>query len=303
MLVQSPHVVAQFTFTELFFQPTMDDIKHTWDADGIPTFYPTMKQFVNFKDFITAIDSIGSKAGLAKIIPPNEWISSQPNMTPYLKGQVIENSITQTIESRGNGMYTTTNFESRKVYSVQEWFDYSLTDSMKPPTFDLYGKIVRDRKRKFSEDEEKSVKLNVKVAEENDVNNALHKAKNSRKPQKKTVNKEFSTKITASSRSNLSPCSNIELFDSIIRTSGLRSNLSFGTPLEVIEPKPKPNRKKPDFNLSFDPYSINARYSAEYIECLEKAYWKNTIFQSPAYGADILGSLFEKSKSGGYMIF
>ncbi|KAL3898940.1 MAG: hypothetical protein SGCHY_002398, partial [Lobulomycetales sp.] len=37
----------------------------------------------------------------------------------------------------------------------------------------------------------------------------------------------------------------------------------------------------------------------EYTEKLENFYWKNLTYESPSYGADMVGSLFERSKSGG----
>ena len=51
--------------------------------------------------------------------------------------------------------------------------------------------------------------------------------------------------------------------------------------------------------ISFDPHKIGLGFTPEYCTALEKVYWKQITYNSPSYGADLLGSVFEKSDSGG----
>lgn len=46
---------------------------HYWDDGKIPVFKPTMEQFKSFKKFVSKIDKYGMKAGIVKVIPPQEW--------------------------------------------------------------------------------------------------------------------------------------------------------------------------------------------------------------------------------------
>lgn len=49
---------------------------HYWDGENggrIPVFKPTMDQFRDFKKFVDKIDKYGMKAGIVKVVPPQEW--------------------------------------------------------------------------------------------------------------------------------------------------------------------------------------------------------------------------------------
>jgi hypothetical protein len=76
---QPPTLVAQSIpendrLTE--FNENENDIEpdHFFEKDGVPVFMPTMDQFKDFYSFVKKIEKYGQKAGLAKIIPPKEWL-------------------------------------------------------------------------------------------------------------------------------------------------------------------------------------------------------------------------------------
>lgn len=58
-----------------------------WGGEGgtVPIFKPTMDQFRSFPDFIKKIDHYGMRAGIVKVIPPQEWL----DMLPELDDKVI----------------------------------------------------------------------------------------------------------------------------------------------------------------------------------------------------------------------
>ena len=55
---------------------------HYWGGcDGtIPVFKPTMEQFRSFPEFIKKIDRYGMKTGIVKVIPPQEWLDTLPEL-------------------------------------------------------------------------------------------------------------------------------------------------------------------------------------------------------------------------------
>ena len=63
-------------------QPVGPPEDHNWsysgsssDTDPIMVFRPTWEEFKDFKSYLDKIESLGChKGGLAKIIPPSEWV-------------------------------------------------------------------------------------------------------------------------------------------------------------------------------------------------------------------------------------
>lgn len=53
-----------------------------WGGEGgtVPIFKPSMAQFRSFPDFIKKIDHYGMRAGIVKVIPPQEWLDSLPDL-------------------------------------------------------------------------------------------------------------------------------------------------------------------------------------------------------------------------------
>lgn len=60
--------------------PILPDSYWGGEAGTVPIFKPTMEQFRSFPDFIKKIDHYGMKAGIVKVIPPQEWLDSLPEL-------------------------------------------------------------------------------------------------------------------------------------------------------------------------------------------------------------------------------
>jgi hypothetical protein len=99
----------------------MEDILHVdyFTDGGVPIFRPTMDQFRDFKQFVTRIEPYGQMAGIVKIIPPQEWVDSLPDITENLQKVRIKNPITQNIMGGGlpSGSYRQLNMETRRTFS------------------------------------------------------------------------------------------------------------------------------------------------------------------------------------------
>ncbi|KAF9583734.1 hypothetical protein BGW38_008711 [Lunasporangiospora selenospora] len=106
---------------------------HYYDNGGIPVFRPTMAQFKDFSTFVESIASYGHKAGLVKVIPPKEWTESLPDLSQRLASVKIKTPIIQHIRGT-KGIYTQTNIESRKSYSVSEFKALSQDSDHRPPS-------------------------------------------------------------------------------------------------------------------------------------------------------------------------
>jgi jumonji domain-containing protein 2 len=81
---------------------------------NVPVFRPTMEEFKNFSSYIDYIESQGAhKIGLAKIIPPDEWI---PRKNGYsdLGDFKIKTPISQHVEGK-EGIYTQYNIQQRSM--------------------------------------------------------------------------------------------------------------------------------------------------------------------------------------------
>ncbi|KAG0304637.1 hypothetical protein BGZ98_005258 [Dissophora globulifera] len=116
---------------------TLIDIKpdHYYDnvGSGIPVFRPTMEQFKDFPTFVESIVSYGREAGLVKIIPPKEWSAALPDLSERLASVKIKTPIIQHVRGT-KGIYTQTNIESRKSYTVSEFKALSLDSNHRPPS-------------------------------------------------------------------------------------------------------------------------------------------------------------------------
>lgn len=82
--------------------------------NNVPVFRPTFEEFKDFNKYVEYIESQGAhKIGLAKIIPPKEWI---PRKNGYddLADFKIKTPISQRVEGK-EGIYTQYNIQQRSM--------------------------------------------------------------------------------------------------------------------------------------------------------------------------------------------
>jgi jumonji domain-containing protein 2 len=82
----------------------------------VPIFYPTYDEFQNFSSYISKIESCGAhKIGLAKIIPPKEWIARKTGYKQKLmEDTIVENPIKQEVHGK-DGLYSVYNIQQRSI--------------------------------------------------------------------------------------------------------------------------------------------------------------------------------------------
>ncbi|KAI7872159.1 JmjC domain, hydroxylase-domain-containing protein [Spinellus fusiger] len=80
-----------------------------------------MDQFKDFKRFMESIDSHGKQAGIVKVIPPKEWKNALPDISSGLEHVRVHHPIIQHIIG-SQGVYTQTNIEKRRPYTLNQWY-------------------------------------------------------------------------------------------------------------------------------------------------------------------------------------
>ena len=110
-------------------------------SDQVPVFRPTMAEFRDFSKYIEYIESQGAhKIGLARIVPPKEWI---PRRSGYqdLYSFRIKTPIVQQIEGR-EGVYTQYNIQHKSM-TVGEFETLANSKKYAPPPHSNYEELER----------------------------------------------------------------------------------------------------------------------------------------------------------------
>ncbi|KAI8142351.1 JmjC domain, hydroxylase-domain-containing protein [Fennellomyces sp. T-0311] len=216
------------------------------EASGgaIPVFRPTMDEFKDFKTFMEAIDPYGRHSGIVKVIPPKEWKDKLPDTSRCLERVRVRNPIIQHIMG-SRGMYTQTNVEKRRPYTVAQWHTLCEQEAHRPP------EVGGDRTARPVTPSRKRYKVGTEVQQQ--------------PPSANTRSKSATESASKNKRQILS--------DEIALA---QSDASVPLPRDLHCPDPD-------------------KYSVEYCKELERNYWRNLTFTQPMYGADMAGTLFDKS--------
>ncbi|KAJ7726252.1 JmjC-domain-containing protein [Mycena maculata] len=265
-----------------YLSPDDDPLAHR----GIPVFAPTMAEFADFEAYMEAIEPWGRHSGIVKVIPPKEWSSSLPDVTPQLANVKIKSPIEQFMRGRG-GLFRQENVEKRKLMSVREWAELCAKDEFRAPGKDQVGvhnsagampALRRRRKTKTKEEEAKDEEK--MKAEQQDT--AMASPPNSASPDPEDATDSKDT--PADDR------------DTKEEEKDTKADAKRNRRTERVE-------KDATFLQSFTPHTdwlppatTPADYTPEFCQKLERAFWRNCGLGKPAwYGADTMGSLFERT--------
>ncbi|KAJ3176163.1 Lysine-specific demethylase 4B [Irineochytrium annulatum] len=268
-----------------------------FEENGVPVFTPTMEEFADFYAYVSSIDPVAKSAGLAKIIPPKEWTDRLSDVTPLLEKIQIKKAITQDITG-GNlpaGTYRQLNVETRRVFSVQAWHDFAESSQHRPPTFDNEGRVTQSHSPAAPK---KKVKRKDDVDREGSIENKppdTHAA---------VVNDHVAyvdADGNVGETTNGVPVADGKVVENMA-TDGAHVNGNG----DVNGAKPPPRKRKRTAwegePITFDVTKLSSGYSLEYCRELERFYWRNVTYAAPLYGADLLGSLFDKSKPNAWNV-
>lgn len=110
-------------------------------SNQIPVFRPTFDQFKDFRSYISYIESRGAhKIGLAKIIPPVEWVPRK-NGYKNLDNFKIKTPISQRVEGK-EGIYTQYNIQTKPM-SLREFEKLANSKNHQTPIHNNYAELER----------------------------------------------------------------------------------------------------------------------------------------------------------------
>ncbi|OZJ03610.1 hypothetical protein BZG36_03686, partial [Bifiguratus adelaidae] len=305
------------------------------NGGGIPVFCPTMDQFKDFIGFVEAINEYGMASGIVKIIPPAEWRATLPDLSDKLGSVKVKKPIVQHILGC-QGIYTQTNVEKRRFYSLQQWHDICEHSDHRPP-----GKKEPKAQSPPAKRRKKNVKADLIGTETPSLDTKAS-------PKMEHSDPEISTKRDQTSSVGLKVISAngpVSILNPVSPTGSLpnaNASQSAHTPFSpTYGSLPTPpreevlhatNSSQPDIKseaenstseeaataeISEEPDSKMAneadtddvapinfnyhceddeKYTVEYCKDVERYYWRNLTFNQPMYGADMCGTLFGDDK-------
>ncbi|MCJ1395849.1 hypothetical protein MMC18_008735 [Xylographa bjoerkii] len=278
---------------------------HYYEGGKIPVFKPTMEQFRSFKTFVQKIDKYGMKSGIVKVIPPQEWRDSLPQLDERIKTIKVKNPITQEFHGT-HGTYTQANIEKQRSYNLPQWKALSEESNHQPPARrgerrrnqekvtrggnapktakKAQGTIPDGRKRGPGRPRVRPLPTTVHKHEEEGDEETDFKAQVPPTPTSPSVQSMKIKKENMSEDRDISPS----------KPKGR-------------QPKSVSSRRKHNSRDQTDVFDEEAfkdfdyrvdnqdEWTPERCQELETAYWKSLTFNNPMYGADMPGSLFDDS--------
>jgi len=107
------------------------------------TFYPTMDELANFADYVAFMESQGAhKAGIARIVPPKEWIARKAGYDPSEIDIVIKNPVKQNItKTTVRGAFTTFADRSIPPFTLPEYLRLATSPKYLTPSHSSYEEL------------------------------------------------------------------------------------------------------------------------------------------------------------------
>ncbi|PVV01516.1 hypothetical protein BB560_004064 [Smittium megazygosporum] len=294
-----------------------------YPGSKIPIFLPDEDQFKDFSSFIEAIKPLGSSAGLAKVIPPAPWRKELEAKISARNPPSNSNTLPETLQvtpesSPGCTDATHSSLESlSNVKEAQRLQTPSIAIFRNDdfPSFRPITQMFNSRKGVYHQFNVEYHKKRMPVSEffynSEQPGNCIPESKPAESPLKTPrlkqdklpgnsssspkAHKNQPTKLNIKKRLLSDPSNGI----SVNYTTGV-INLINQSESSDISSSPKKNsflNEHPIVNyLMFNGLKNSNsgidRETFEFYNEVERKYWKNLLFKSPMYGADVPGSLF-----------
>ncbi|KAH8827175.1 JmjC-domain-containing protein [Flagelloscypha sp. PMI_526] len=225
---------------------------------GIPVFKPSMAEFADFEQYMLKIEPWGMVSGIVKVIPPQEWRNSLPNIKPALAEVRIKSPIEQNMIG-SKGLFRQENIERRKEMTVREWVALCNKDDFRAPA---------------PEELKRGGQRHAKPTRAS--RNATKVAKSRDSPAKVVTTEEDAEDAAPSPPAKASQPKR--------RPNAAERHKLESDFMDSFDPH---SDWLPTHTASED-------YNLEFCKELERSYWRsNGIAKPPWYGADTQGSLFD----------
>ncbi|GAA6010537.1 hypothetical protein JCM11491_006986 [Sporobolomyces phaffii] len=261
---------------------------------GVPVFEPTMQDFEQnggFYGYVKRIEKYGLRSGIVKVIPPKEWSESLPSVAPPLRDIRLKEPIEQHMMG-SQGLYRVTNVAKSRIWNPAQWKESAELDKYDAP--DLLGE------QKKGDRSERSTK-STSAATQGRKNKAASKKDKEREADGEFDADEEDEDGDSPKKGRRTPA----------KKAGRPRKESNATEGETLEPPAKKKRltglQKAEpteeewqaFSSKFEelPHGMKRDdYTVEMMRDFERRYWRTLTFgESPMYGADMAGSLFNDS--------
>ncbi|KAK3361055.1 hypothetical protein B0T24DRAFT_671693 [Lasiosphaeria ovina] len=277
----------------------------------VPVFRPTMKQFEDFKRFMEKVDHYGMKSGIVKIIPPQEWKDSLPELHDLVKQVRVREPIKQDIMG-SNGTYRQVNFLHQRSYNLPQWRQLCDQSEHQPP--------ARRGERRANAEKHKPVTRSRAPAASSAKQGPTPKKRKGR--QTRGSARAAKEEVVDPEERPITPVSPApekqEVVESVEQDPGVKDECEDDEDDEPVVRRmgfarqSKPKTQSTSARRKYSRREGSARidesafenwdyrmdvsdYTPERCEELERIYWKTLTYASPLYGADLPGTMFDES--------
>ncbi|KAJ0125257.1 hypothetical protein J7T55_006602 [Diaporthe amygdali] len=293
----------------------------------VPVFRPTMDQFKDFKKFMRAVDSYGMKSGIIKIIPPEEWKDSLPDISELVKTVRVREPIKQDIMG-SNGTYRQVNILHQRSYNLPQWRQLCDQSEHQPP--------ARRGERRANADKPKPATRSRAAATTNKSSTPAASSPARRtgggrgrrgrgrggargKGKKSTAQEDTDIEDRPMTPESPRPADDEKKGDAVVESieqdpgvkveeedcedeAPRRMGFSRQAKPKVQSTSARRKYSKREGSAMIDEeafkdwdYNMDiSDYTPERCEELERTYWKTLTYATPLYGADLMGTLFHE---------
>ncbi|KAF2754489.1 hypothetical protein EJ05DRAFT_143234 [Pseudovirgaria hyperparasitica] len=268
-----------------------------------------MAQFRSFPKFIDKVNKYGMKSGIAKVIPPQEWTGSLPDLTEMVKTIKVKNPITQEFAGQF-GQYTQANIEKQRSYNLPQWKALTEEHNHQPPA------KRGERRRGEPASKPRPSRSAATATTTSNADGAKRRPGRPRRGPAKDVKEEekpAEDSLDEGSQLQVPPTPTSPESKPTPATSSAKGGKAKrikkeeGTPTKGRQPKSISSRRMnnrrdvSDYvdEAAFEGFNYRLEnvdeYTPERCAELEENYWRTLNYGSPMYGADMPGSLFDDS--------
>jgi hypothetical protein len=272
-----------------------------------------MDQFKSFSRFVDKINHYGMQSGIIKVIPPKEWLAperaihvcrtitytisftradSLPSLDERVKDIRIKNPIEQHIAGN-SGEYRQTNVQKQRTYNLPEWRQLCEGSDHQPP-----ARRGERRRGQTQPAVKKGTRLRRSAAKEElkgDEDDSAPLGKTNPPTPESPVDKvEDATPEPTFGRQPRMKAHSEE-------TPGPDTDMHGRQPKKIRRKTAKERAEDRELadEAAYEGFNYRIQdadqFTPERCAELEKAYWRTLTYNSPLYGADMPGSLFDDS--------
>jgi hypothetical protein len=234
------------------------------------------------------------KHGIVKVIPPEEWLATQPRLDDIVKTVKVKEPIKQEIMGTG-GTYRQANILHGRSYNLPQWRQLCDQSDHQPPAKRGERRANQDKLVKSTPPRPKSSSPAPSSSKKKGPGRPARKSKLStaQNADGSATPDRLPTPVSPGMKAEDDDSVKLEPDDEVTMTRGGRQPKAIS-----VSSRRKNNRR--DTNVideaAFKDFKYDQdqeEFSQERCDELERIYWKTLTYAPPLYGADMPGTLFD----------